>query len=176
MCGKLFAAALVSFKMRAVWERKQIVVFVIKLPCFFTILIFIMSKTMKKESFVTKIHWSSKKGSRHYFFPICRSEVLNWATQALILSQKMKGKRLFCFLQPNYYFFSSFLAWSKLVIKKSPHAKGLGCACAHPLTTADTYKSILILAYHFRTPDAANDFSLASLKSCLGFTASIFGG
>ena len=110
------------------------------------------------------------------FFSICRSNVLDWATQALILSQKMKGKRLFCFLQPNYYFFSSFLAWSKLVIKKSPHAKGLGCACAHPLTTADTYKSILILAYHFRTPDAANDFSLASLKSCLGFTASIFGG
>ena len=62
-------------------------------------------------------------------------------------------------------FLSSFLAWSKLVIKKSPHAKGLNNACADPLNTADTYKSILILAYHFRTPDAANDFSLASLKS-----------
>ena len=136
-----------------------------------------------QDLFVTKIHWSSKRikasmasKALNCFFSICRSNVLDWATQALILSQKMKGKRLFCFLQPNYYFFSSFLAWSKLVIKKSPHAKGLGCACAHPLTTADTYKSILILAYHFRTPDAANDFSLASLKSCLGFTASIFGG
>ena len=170
-----------SFKMRAVKGTKQIVVLVINTSMFhnhFEIWLKQKDHCTFVRIFLSQKFIDHQKGSRYWkiFSPICRSEVLNWATQALILSQKMKGKRLFCFLQPNYYFFSSFLAWSKLVIKKSPHAKGLGCACAHPLTTADTYKSILILAYHFRTPDAANDFSLASLKSCLGFTASIFGG
>ena len=112
------------------------------------------------------IHYIYLKNFCLYLFQPFKRWTLNLQIGPLTLSFETKDEGKKSFL-------SSFLAWSKLVIKKSPHAKGLNNACADPLNTADTYKSILILAYHFRTPDAANDFSLASLKSRFCFSSEI---
>ena len=54
-------------------------------------------------------HWTSKLGHSHSH-----------------LRRKMKGSRSSSIEEATAAFYSSFLAWSKLVIKKSPHAKGYG--------------------------------------------------